>query len=116
MKRRRRQDTTSDHESRKHGKYELFQTQSEKEKHSWKLPNQLAHFYNKHSRTYIPDKQLTEDIKSELPVPDNIRDFPKMDDFVSNMVARVNKNVLEKNKDLERIQNKVLDGINAFRK
>ena len=33
-----------------------------------------------------------------------------MDDFVSNMVATANKNyVLEKNKDLERIHNKVRD-------
>ena len=63
-----------------------------------------------HSRTYIPEKQLTEDIKSDLPVPDNIRDVPKMDDFLSSMIAAANKNyVLEMNKDLERIQNKVRD-------
>ena len=106
---RRRQGTTSDNQA-KHEKYELFQTQSEKEKHQWKLPNQLAHFYNKHSRTYIPEKQLAEDIKSDLPVPDNIRDVPKMDDFLSSMIAAANKNyVLENNKDLERIKNKVRD-------
>ena len=36
--------------------YDLFEPVTEKERNKWELPTQLAHYYNKHTRMFIPER------------------------------------------------------------
>ena len=117
-KRKRKDSTTSESESdgkhskkkSKKSKFNLFQVKTQKEKNKWELPRELAHFYNKNSRSFISEKDLEELVKEEFPVPDNIRGIPKMDDFITSMWESSNKGFMpDKDRDLERIHNRIRD-------
>ena len=91
-------------------KFNLFDVKTQKEKNKWELPKELAHFYNKHSRTFIAEKDLEELVKEDFPVPNNIRGVPKIDDFITSMWEGGNKSFMpEKDRDLERIHNRIRD-------
>ena len=119
-RRRRNTPTTSSSDSsdsddssspkRKGKKFDLFEVKTQKDKNKWELPQELAHFYNKNSRAFINEKDLDELVKEEYPVPNNIRDIPKMDDFITSMWETTNKGYMpDKDKDFERIQNRIRD-------
>ena len=90
--------------------FNLFEAKTKKEENMWKLPTELAHYYNKHSRTFISEKDLDELVKEELPVPNNIRKVPRMDKFITSMRESNNNGIMpEKDKDLERVHNRIRD-------
>lgn len=91
-------------------KCDLFQVVTAKHKNKWQLPQELSHFYNLQSWKFISDKDLNEMVRDNFPVPTNIRTVPNMDEFMSSMWESRNINYMfEKDKDLQRIHNKIRD-------
>ena len=94
----------------KKAKYSLYTPTLTQDKNSWVLPYELAHYYNKHSRVFIDDKDIKELVKEDLPVPDNIRQVPVIDNFVTATWESQNKNYMgDKDGDLVRVQNRIRD-------
>ena len=51
------------------------------EKFKWKLPKSMANYAKKYFEEYYPENSLKEAILFQNPVPDNIDNVKKLDDF-----------------------------------
>ena len=103
-------DRDSSPEPIKKPKFSLYQPTSKKDQNSWRLPSELAHYFNKHSRVFIDEADLQEQVKETLPVPSNIREVPKIDAFIQATWDSQGKTFMaDKDKDLARIQNRIRD-------
>ena len=80
-----------------------FKIITENEKFKWKLPKSMANYANKYFEEYFPEHSLKEAILWQNPVPDNLDDDKKLDDFLRDILKEKRKaneqnieNVLEK--------------------
>ena len=102
--------STHSKSSKKECQFDLFMATTEQEKKSWEMPSQLAEYFNKNSRKYISDKDIVESITGDYPVPSNVIDNPKMDEFMVSMIRSAgHQYLMDKDKDLQRVQGKIRD-------
>ena len=63
-----------------------FQVISEKDKFRYNLPNDRTKYVNTHFETYVKEADLKQEILTENPVPDNLDQVKKLDDFLHNIL------------------------------
>ena len=75
-----------------------FQVISEEEKFRYNFPTDMAEYANTHFETYVKEADLEQQILTENPVPDNLDQVKKLDDFVRDILKDKRKQ-----KDLDMI-------------
>ena len=102
--------TASDSSTDKESHNDRFEIISENEKFKWKLPKCIANCSNKYFEEYIPEDSLKEAILFPSPVPDNLDNVKKLDDFLRDILEEKRK-INEKNIEsvLEKLQRKTVD-------
>ena len=63
-----------------------LQVISDEEKFRYNLGTDMAEYANKHFETYVKEADLKEQIFMENPVPDNLNQVKKLDDFVRDIL------------------------------
>ena len=71
-------DSSTDEESHN----DRFKIITENEKFKWKLPRSMANYANKYFEEYVPEDSLKEPILCQNPVPNNLDNVKKLDDFL----------------------------------
>ena len=75
----------------------------------WDLPSKLASYANTQLEKYIPEKSLQDAICEVHPVPNNLNQVKKMDEFLKDLLKEKNKNSsLAINEILGKIQKRTL--------
>ena len=89
-------------QKRKHSarKPKRFNVVSKKAKHKWKLSSTLASHGNKNACKYQPEKDIFDNILNKNPVPTNIKEPPKLDEFMISSL-RESKKTYEETRDKE---------------
>ena len=82
-----------------------FRVVSKEEEHKWDLPSDMALYANKYFHEYVPEKDIQEKILDQDPVPSNITEHKKLDDFVKSAVKSTSS--IMNDQSLEKIQLKV---------
>ena len=84
-----------------------FQVISEEDKFRYNLPTDVAEYTNTHFETYVKEAYLKQQILTENPVPDNLDQVKKLDDFVCDILKdkRTQKD-LDMDSTFEKIQSK----------
>ena len=82
-----------------------FRVVSKEEEHKWDLPSDMALYANKYFHEYVPEKDIQEKILDQDPVPSNITEHKKLDDFVKSAVKSTSS--IMNDQSLEKIQVKV---------
>ena len=91
-------------------KLKRFTIISKKDKNKWKLSKNLATCANKHAKKYQSDKDLFDTILKKNPVPSNIDEPPKLDEFMISTLRDSRKPYEEtRDKSLKRIHRKIRD-------
>ena len=103
-KKNKKSKKRSSHSKRKS---KFFTVTTKRDKFKWKIANDMAKYANKMAKTYIPDKDLEENILLHNQVPDNINKTPTLDDFMNKLVEDNKANA--KDKSLHRISKKITD-------
>ena len=87
-----------------------FKIITENEKFKWKLPKSMANYANKYFEEYVPEDSLKEVILCQNPVPDNLDNVKKLDDFLRDILKEKRK-TNEQNIEnvLEKLQRKTVD-------
>ena len=80
-------DSSNDEESHK----DRFKIVSENEKLKWKLPKSMANYANKYFEGYVPEDSLKESILCQNPVPDNLDNVKKLDNFLRDILKEKGK-------------------------
>ena len=76
----------------------------------WILPDDMAKHANSHFNQYIQERDLMESILTENPVPSNITEVKKLDEFMSHPLKENNQtSVCTLDTALEKIQKKNID-------
>ena len=57
----------------------------------WKLPKSMTNYANKYFEEYAPENSLKEAILCRNPVPDNLDNFKKLDDFLRYILQKNGK-------------------------
>ena len=63
-----------------------FQVISEKDKFRYNLPTDMVDYANIHFETYVKEADLKQQILTKNPVPDNLDQVKKLDDFVRDIL------------------------------
>ena len=78
------------------------------EEHKWSLPLEMAVYANDHFKIYIPEKEIGEEVLTKNPVPSNLQDVLRLDDFAKNLLASQRSGGhLSADSQMERFQDKV---------
>ena len=59
---------------------------SEEEEYRCSLPSDIVPYANENAETFIPDKDVREAIRLQLPKPDNLYPLKKLDDFLVELL------------------------------
>ena len=73
-------------------KYQRFELESEDLGNSWALPSAQATYIHKYMATHISPKDIKEKILSLTPVPSNIKDSQKLDEYIKELLIENKKN------------------------
>ena len=76
-----------------------FQVISEEDKFRYNFPTDMAEYANTHFETYVKEADLEQPILTENPVPDNLDQVKKLDDFFARDILKDKR----KQKDLDMI-------------
>ena len=95
-------DSSTDEESHN----DRFKIITENEKFKWKLPKSMANYANKYFEEYVPEDSLKEAILCQNPVPDNLDNVKKLDDFLRDILKEKRENI---ENVLEKLQRKTID-------
>ena len=76
------------------------------EEFKWDLPSSMAGYANLHFKSYIPDKDINENIFVENLVPSNLQEVPVLDNFVKTLL--VSQTVITTDQQMEKFQEKIL--------
>ena len=84
-----------------------FQVIFEKDKFRYSLPTDMAEYANTHFETYVKEADLKQHILMENPIPDNLDQIKKLDDFVRDILKdeHIQKD-LDMEITIEKIQSK----------
>ena len=95
-----------------------FKMVPEDEWYKYKISKSMASFLNEHFELYLPEKEVHSNVLKENPVPDNVDQVKKLDDFaISRMKDRrgsASNELINQDKVLEKIQVKVRDIMGPF--
>ena len=69
-----------------------FDVVSNEDQFKWDLPSELASYANTQFEKYIPEKSLHDAICEVHPVPNNLNQVKKMDEFLKDLLKEKNKN------------------------
>ena len=99
-------DSSTDDESHN----DWFKIITENEKFKWKLPKSMANYASKYFEECVPEDSLKEAILCQNPVPDNLDNVKKLDDFLRDSLKEKRK-TNEQNIEnvLEKLQRKTVD-------
>ena len=99
-------DSSTDEESHN----DRFKLVTENGKFKWKIPKSMANYANKYFEEYVPEDSLKEAILCQNPVPDNLDNVKKLDDFLRDILKEKRK-TNEQNIEnvLEKLQRKTVD-------
>ena len=99
-------DSSSDEESHN----DRFKITTKNRKLKLKLPKTMANYANKYFEEYVPEDSLKEAILCQNPVPDNLDNVKKLDDFLRDILKEKHK-TNEQNIEnvLEKLQRKTVD-------
>ena len=76
----------------------------------WVLPDDVAKYANSHFNQYVQERDLKKSILTEDPVPSNITEVKKLDEFMSHLLKENNQtSVCVIDTTLEKIQEKNID-------
>ena len=102
--------TTSDSSTDEESHNDSFKISTENEKFKRKLPKSMANYANKYFEEYVPEDSLKEVILCQNPVPDNLDNVKKLDDFLRDILKEKHK-TNEQNIEnvLEKLQRKTVD-------
>ena len=109
--------TASDSSTNEESHNDRFEVISENEKFKWKLPKCIANCPKKYFEEYVPEDSLKEAILFPNPVPDNLDNVKKLDDFLRDILKekrKTNKQNIEN--VLEKLQQKTVDVIGPLSK
>ena len=85
-----------------------FQIISKAESRKWELPCEMADYVNHQFEYFIPEKDVEENLLIQQPVPENVRDVKKLDDFVKSVMGQ-SAQVLNQDATMKGFQQKILD-------
>ena len=80
-------ESSTDEESH-NGRFKII---TENEKFKWKLPKSMENYANKYFEEYVPEDSLKEAILCQNPVPDNLDNVKKLDDFLKEILKEKRK-------------------------
>ena len=102
--------TASDSSTNEESHNDMFKIITENEKFKWKVPKSMANYANKYFEDYVPEDSLKEAILCQNPVPDNLDNVKKLDDFLRDILKEKRK-TNEQNIEnvLEKLQQKTVD-------
>ena len=80
-------DSSTDEESHN----DRFKIIIENEKFKWKLPKSKANYVNKYFEGYVPEDSLKEAVLCPNPVPDNLDNVKKLNDFLRDILKEKRK-------------------------
>ena len=80
-------DSSTDEESHN----DRFKIITENEKFKWKLTKSMANYTNKCSEEYVPEDSFKEAILCQNPVPDNLDNVKKLNDFLRDILKEKRK-------------------------
>ena len=69
-----------------------FHIVSNEDQFKWDLPSELASYANTQFEKYIPEKSIHDAICEVHPVPNNLNQFKRMDEFSRDLLKEKNKN------------------------
>ena len=69
-----------------------FHTVSNEDQFKWDVPSGLASYANRQFEEYIPEKSIHDAICEVHPVPNNLDQVKKMDEFLRDLLKEKNKN------------------------
>ena len=69
-----------------------FHIVSNEDQFKWDLPSELASYANTQFDKYIPEKSIHDAICEVHPVPNNLNQFKRMDEFSRDLLKEKNKN------------------------
>ena len=99
-------DSSTDEESHN----DRFKIITENEKFKWKLPKSMANYANKYFEKYVLEDGFKEAILCQNPVPDNLDNAKKLDDFLRDILEEKRKtNEQSIGNVLEKLQRKTVD-------
>ena len=55
------------------------------EEFKWNFPSSMAEYADNHFNSYIPDKDIEEQLLTENPVPSNLQQVKPLDDFIRSL-------------------------------
>ena len=76
------------------------------DKYKWDLPQEMADYANSYIHQYIPEKDLFDTILFENPVPNNVKNPQKLDDFVTPLLSNQDRKFDD---ILSKVQRKTVD-------
>ena len=65
----------------------------------------MAEYANNHFNSYIPDKDIEEQLLTENPVPSNLQQVKPLDDFIRSFLS--SETVITSDHQMERFQGKI---------
>ena len=83
--------TARDSSTKEESHNDRFKIITENEKFKWKLPKSRANYANKYFEEYVPEDSLKEVILCQNPVPDNLDNVKKLDDFLKDILKEKRK-------------------------
>ena len=87
--------------------YDLVPVAGRQEENSWNLPVELANYVNLNSRTFVPSKQLREQILDFYPVPSNTDLVPSMDEYMTSIMRSNSTIAIQRDDELKAVQEAV---------
>ena len=95
----------------------FFKVIKKQDRHAWGMRKDMARHVNKHSRQFIPEKDVQEQILDIHPVPTNINKPPELDPVLETMLKTRYKNeCIKKDENLKRTQVKIRDALGPLSK
>ena len=87
-----------------------FEVVPDRKKNAWDLPENLHEFVKTNFDHYLPDPAVKETILDKIPIPDRIGNAKTNDDYLKEMLYEAKRTkVIEHDKNLEKIQQKILN-------
>ena len=68
-----------------------FHIVSNEDQFKWDLPSELASYANTQFKNYIPEKSPHDVIREVHPVPNNLNQVKKIDEFLKDLLKEKNK-------------------------
>ena len=118
IRRRKKKKSKKQHKKKDGGKphaaekesMRRFEVVHEQDLHKWDLPESLAEYANPKFRIFIPDKDIKEQILVENPVPENLPQVKKLDNFMQDiLVEKFQTKAVAMDNIYEKFQRKNLD-------